>query len=210
MMKRVLLLLLAFSAITFTASAGDKNKDKKTASGKSATTTSANEKEVNWMSLDDVQAAMKKQPKKVLIDFYTGWCGWCKVMDKKTYSNPDIIKYINDNFYAVKFDAERKDTVSFLNKEYSFKTEMRANDLAIQLLGGRLSYPTTLIMMEQFQNPQPIPGYLDVVKMETILKYLNENKYLTVKWEDYQKDFKPVFKEIPEVPAAPGEKTLAH
>ncbi len=198
MMKRVLLLLLAFSAITFTATAGDKNKDKKTA-------TSVNEKEVHWMSLDDVQAAMKKQPKKVLIDFYTGWCGWCKVMDKKTYSNPDVIKYINDNFYAVKFDAERKDTISFLNKEYGFTPEMRANAFAIQMLNGQLSYPTTLIMMENFQTPQPVPGYLDVAKMEMILKYLNENTYLTVKWEDYQKDFKPVFKEIPEASGTPGE-----
>lgn len=203
-MKRILLLLLAFSTITLTASAGDKNKNKKPAADKKATAKPANENEVHWMTMDEVQAAMKKEPRKVLVDFYTGWCGWCKVMDKKTYSNPEVIKYINAKYYAVKFDAERKDTISFLNKEYGFNPSARANELAVQLMQGRMSYPTTVILMEQFQNPQPIPGYLAVPQMETVLKYIGENAYLTKKWEDFQKDFKPEFKEIPEAAPTPG------
>ncbi|MBL7719576.1 MAG: DUF255 domain-containing protein [Flavipsychrobacter sp.] len=128
--------------------------------------------EVNWMTLDEVQAAMKKEPRKVLIDFYTSWCGWCKVMDRKTYSNPDVIKYINEKFYAVKFDAERKDTVMFLGKAYSFPIGNNANELALELLQGRLSYPSTVFLTEGFQSPTVVPGYLDVGKMEMVLKFL--------------------------------------
>lgn len=191
-------LLLAFLAFTFTATAGDKDKNKKT-SAKDAN------KEINWMTVDEVQAAMKKEPRKVLIDFYTGWCGWCKVMDRKTYTNPDIVKYINEKFYAVKFDAEQKESVMFLGKTYEFKAENRANAFAAELMGGRLSYPTTVFLMENFQNPAAVPGYLEVPKMETILTYLGENKHTSQKWEDYQKEYKPVFKLSPEegVPANP-------
>jgi thioredoxin-related protein len=202
-MKRVLLLLLAITTITFTASAGDKNK-KKPAADKKATAEAATENEIHWMTLDEVQVAMRKQPKKVLIDFYTGWCGWCKVMDRKTYSNPEIIKYVNDKFYAVKFDAERKDTVAFLNKEYGFQPEIRANGFAALLLGSQMSYPTTVFMMENFQNPQAVPGYQAVPQMEGVLKYLGENRYQSQKWDEYQKEFKPEFKEIPEAPPTPG------
>lgn len=201
MMKRVMLLLLAVASFAFTATAGDKDK-------KSATV--SNNKEINWLTLDEVQAAMRKEPRKVLIDFYTSWCGWCKVMDRKTYSNPEIIKYINEKFYAVKFDAERRDTVMFLNKEYPFNETRRTNEFAVFVMNGQLSYPTTVFMMENFQTPSALPGYQDVPKLEMVLKYLGEDTYKTVQFPEYQKAFTPTFKVLPEEPASPAEKQMAH
>lgn len=212
MMKRVMLLLLAVVSFAFTATAGDKDKKKKADTDKKSATTAAsttNDKEINWMTLDDVQAAMRKEPRKVLVDFYTSWCGWCKVMDRKTYSNPEIIKYINEKFYAVKFDAERKDTVSFLNKEYGFNPQKRANEFAVLLIGENLSYPTTVFLMENFQTPSALPGFQDVPKMEMILKYLGENTYKSTQFPEYQKAFVPTFKVLPDVPVSPGG-TPAH
>ena len=147
--------------------------------------------EIHWMSIQDAEQKMKEHPKKVLVDVYTGWCGWCKTMDKKTYSNAALIKYVNDNFYAVKFDAEQKSTIHFLGKEWKYQPENRVNALAIDLLHGRLSYPTTVIMEENFKSAEPIPGYLEVPVMESILKYFGDNHYLHMKWPDYQKTFKP-------------------
>jgi thioredoxin-related protein len=193
-MKRALLLLMSVTALSVAAIAGDKDKK------------SAEKAEINWMTLDQVQAAMKKEPRKVLIDFYTSWCGWCKVMDRKTYSNPEIVKYVNEKFYAVKFDAEQRDTVLFLGKTYAFKPENRTNEFAMEVLGGQLSYPTTVFMTENFQNPSAVAGYQNVQMMETILKFLGENKYQTTKWEDHQKEYKPGFKELPEEPGTAPAK----
>lgn len=195
MMKRALLLMLCVAALSTMAMAGDKGQ-------KTAAENKAENAEIKWMTLDEVQAAMKKEPRKVLIDFYTSWCGWCKVMDRKTYSNPEIIKYVNEKFYAVKFDAEQKESVLFLGKTYNFKPENRANEFAIEVLGGNLSYPTTVFMTENFQNPSAVPGYQNVTMMETVLKFLGENKYQTMKWEDHMKEYKPEFKEIPEAAGA--------
>src|SRR5690606_20911058 len=89
---------------------------------------------INWLTIDEVQVAMKKQPKKVYMDVYTDWCGWCKVMDRKTFSNKDVIKYMNKHFYAVKFNAERQDSIRFLGKWYGFQPENRANALAVELM----------------------------------------------------------------------------
>lgn len=205
MMKRVMLLMLAVASITFTAGAQDKKK-KAGADKKSVAVSN----EINWMTLDEVQAAMRKEPRKVLIDFYTDWCGWCKVMDRKTYSNPEIIQYINEKFYAVKFDAERKDTVSFLNKEYGFSPEKRANEFAAFVMNGQMSYPTTVFMMENFQTPSALPGYQDVPKLEMVLKYLGEDTYKTVQFPDYQKSFTPTFKVLPEPQVSPGAQPAAH
>lgn len=184
-MKRVFLIVLAVFALTPVMMAG--NKKKKAAKEK---TTTVDSTEIHWMSLDDVQVAMKKEPKKVYMDIYTDWCGWCKVMERKTFSNKNVIKYINKNFYPVRFNAELKDSINFMGKMYGFVPAQRANEFAIQLLQGRMSYPTSVILEENFQNPAAIPGYLDVPTMEKILTYIATNTYKTVKYPDYEKDFK--------------------
>jgi uncharacterized protein YyaL (SSP411 family) len=60
---------------------------------------------VKWLTFEEAIALHKENPKKVLIDLYTDWCGWCKVMDRETYSNAEISTYINENFYPIKFNA---------------------------------------------------------------------------------------------------------
>ncbi len=146
--------------------------------------------EIHWMDMDDVQVAMKKEPKRVYVDIYTSWCSWCKVMDKKTFTNPNVIKYINENFYAVRLNAEQKGDIRFMGKMYGFNNEKRANDLAVTLMGGNMSYPTTIIMDANFQNPRPIPNYLDVPTIEMVLKYFIQEKYRTTPFDQWQKDFK--------------------
>lgn len=50
----------------------------------------------------------KKENKYILIDFYTDWCGWCKVQDTATWEDPMVAEYINENFVAVKLNAEKE------------------------------------------------------------------------------------------------------
>ncbi|WP_276132800.1 thioredoxin family protein [Polluticoccus soli] len=190
-MKRVLLFVLLLLAISPMTYAGEKKKKK-------------NNKEagIKWMTWTEAQAKMKKQPKKVWVDVYTDWCGWCKVMDKKTFSDPQVIKYMNENFYSIKFNSEKDDSISFMGKLYTIKPENKVNDLAIELLRGQMSYPSSIYMEENFQNAAAIPGYQPVPQMELLLTYLTSGKYKTVSLEDYQKTFVGTWKEN-EAPAAP-------
>lgn len=184
-MRRLLLLALAVFSFSAIAMAGD---NKKKAAAK---TTATSENEIHWLTLDEVQEKMKKDPRKVYIDVYTDWCGWCKVMDKKTFTNPEVIKYLNKHFYAVKLNAERQDDIRFMGKMFSYVPEYKANMLAVELMKGQMSYPTTVILEEQFQNPQPVPGYLDVNIMEKVLKYFGENHHKKTKFQDYEQAFVP-------------------
>ncbi len=186
-MKRVLLLFIALVMAGTVANATDKNKK---------ATTPAAKNEIEWISFDEAEKRMQKEPRKVWIDVYTDWCGWCKVLDKKTFSHPEVIKYMNTKYYAIKFDAERLDSISFGGKKWGFMPEYKANALAVQLMNGQMSYPTSIVMMENFQSPSPIPGYIAVPQIEGILKYLGEDTYKTTKFEDYNKTFTPTWKEI--------------
>jgi thioredoxin-related protein len=202
-MKKFLLLVLAVLAITPFAMADKKKKAKEE---KKVEANADDSTEIHWLSLDDVQVAMKRQPKKVYMDVYTTWCGWCKVMEKKTFTNPNVIKYINKNFYAVRLDAERKDSINFMGRMYGFAPQYRANTFAVELLRGQMSYPTSVILEENFQNPVPVPGYMDVAMMEKVLKYLGENIYKTKQFPEYEKDFVATWVD----PNAKAEPVKAH
>src|SRR5438105_148312 len=69
---------------------------------------------IHWMSFEKAVELTQKKPKHIIIDIYTSWCGPCKMMSKNTFQNPVIAKFINEHYYAVKFDAESFDTVKFV------------------------------------------------------------------------------------------------
>lgn len=148
---------------------------------------------IKWMSFEEAVEKNRKNPKKIFIDVYTSWCGWCKVMDKNTFTDPVIIEKMNKYFYAVKLDAEMRDTVRAGGKLYvnaGPAGSRSSHQLAIALLNGKMSYPTTVYLDENINMLSPVPGYMKPADMEPILDFYGENYYKTVSWEEYQKNYK--------------------
>src|SRR5690606_31206392 len=75
--------------------------------------------EIKWMSMDEALAAQKKKPKPIFMDVYTDWCGPCKMLDKQTFHDKAVVDYINENYYAVKFNAEGTGDITYKGKKYS-------------------------------------------------------------------------------------------
>lgn len=148
------------------------------------------EEGVKWISVNEVDALYAKEPRPILIDVYTSWCGWCKVMDKKTYTNEKLATYINTHFYAVKLDAETNEKLIFNNKTYSFDAAARSNSFAVYLLGGQMSFPTTVLLASPDSGPAPMAGYLKPEEMEAPLKYFGEKAYAAKSYNDFSKELK--------------------
>ena len=144
---------------------------------------------INWLNLNELSAAYAKQPKPIIIDVYTSWCGWCKIMDKETYGNDKVAAYINENYYAVKFDAESRDSVVLGTKKYGFNNAYKANDLAVYLLFGRMGYPTTVLLAAIDAQPAPLSGFLKPAELEPPLKFFGDGVYKTKNFPDFMKEF---------------------
>jgi thioredoxin-related protein len=140
---------------------------------------------INWLTLEEAAALTKKEPRKMVIDVYTDWCGWCRKMDKSTYTNPAVAEYINQNFYAVKLDAEGKDPITINGKTYQFNAQYRSHEIAITLLKGQMSYPSTVYLDEKMAILSPVPGYLDATAFKNIAVYFGENHYKKKTFQEY-------------------------
>jgi thioredoxin-related protein len=150
------------------------------------------ESKIKWYSFEEAYNLIKKKPKKIFIDMYTDWCGWCKKMDSETFANPVIAEYMSKNFYCVKFNAERKDTVvidgqTFVNPNP--KGQRSTHKLAVELLRGKLSYPSFVILNEKGQSLTVLAGYQRAPEFEKVLNWFGSDAYLKTQFEDYKVDF---------------------
>ncbi len=131
--------------------------------------------QLEWLTIEEANDILKEGTnKKFVVDVYTDWCHWCKVMDKKTFSDPEVISYLNENFHMVKFNAEQKESVLHKGKEYIWQSMGRngVNGLGIELLNGRMSYPSLVYLNEKFETILISPGYKEPQQLMGELKSL--------------------------------------
>lgn len=146
---------------------------------------------IKWVSIEEAEKLNKTAPKKIMIDLYTDWCSWCKVLDQKTYSDPKVYEYVNTNFYAVKLNAEQKESVVFQGKTYALNPalgKVGVNQLAYDLgnSNGRIGYPTIVFLDEKLVKLETDAGYKEVPAMLSKLKFYGDNNYKTMNWQQYQ------------------------
>lgn len=159
--------------------------------------------EINWMTMNDALEAQKKQPKKILMDAYTTWCGPCKLMDQKTFTNKDVVNYVNKHFYPVKFNAEGTEEIqykdfNYTNPNYDPNRKGRNSQHffanALKITG----YPSLVFFDEESNVIAPIMGYRTPEQLEIYLKMIARDDYkdLTTAdaWQKYEKGFKGSFK----------------
>jgi thioredoxin-related protein len=159
--------------------------------------------EIEWMSMNEALEAQQKEPKKIFMDVYTTWCGPCKLLDKNTFQNEEVAKFINDNFYAVKFNAEGTEKVDYQDYVYTNPNHdpKRKGRNSQHLFAHALkvsAYPSMVFFDEESNIIAPITGYHTPKDLEVYLKMIASNDYkdvtTTEAWKEYEANFEGTFK----------------
>jgi thioredoxin-related protein len=155
--------------------------------------------EVKWYTVEEAFELTRKNPKKIFIDFYTTWCGWCKVMDRNTFSHPTIISMLNSDFYPVKFNAESTKDITIGGRTFKgqriettpegLKRKL-PNEFAYAYMQGKMSFPTTSYLDERFALLSSVPGYQNPDNLEVILAFFATNAYKSQQWGDFSKKYR--------------------
>jgi thioredoxin-related protein len=151
--------------------------------------TDAKANELRWYTWTEASELQKTKPKKMFIDVYTDWCGWCKRMDKNTFSDAEVSAYLQENFYPIKLNAEQREDIVFGRDTFKYVTMDNGrgvHTLAYSLLDGRLGYPSVVFLDEQYRRIMISPGYKEVPDIMKELKFAAEEHYDSTSWEAYK------------------------
>ena len=118
----------------------------------------------------------------------------------QTFTNPDIIAYINEHYYAVKFNAEGNESISFkgvnyVNPSYNPDNANRRNGThnftkAIAPVNGKIAYPTIVYLNEKLEIIAPVQGFWKKEQYMPLLHFIAEEIYLTpTPFDTYQQEF---------------------
>jgi len=126
---------------------------------------------MKWYSMDEVADLQTIDSRPVIVDVYTDWCKWCKVMDQKTFSDVDFSNYLNSNFYMVKLNAESKTPIHYKGKNYTYVNNGRRgyNELAVELCQGSLSYPSFVVLDKNLDVLEVTRGFKSVDQFKLFL-----------------------------------------
>ncbi len=129
-----------------------------------------NPTELKWLDWNTGYPLAKKQNKIILVDAYTDWCGWCKKMDRDTYTNSDIIKMLNKDFVVIKFNPELENIVYELDGN-----KISGRELFGQLTQGKSTgFPTTYFINPNKKQIQVAAGYLGPDDFKKVLNQIIE------------------------------------
>jgi len=94
------------------------------------------------ISFDEAMVAAKQENKLVFIDFYTDWCGPCKMMARDVFPQKNVGDFLNEKFVCVKLNAEKD------GKEQAARFQVKA-------------YPTFLVLNTKEEIQLEMKGAMD-------------------------------------------------
>ena len=146
-------------------------------------------KAIKWITFEEALKLNQKKPRMIFVDIYTDWCGWCKKMDTETFSDPVVASYINKKYYAVKFNAEQAEAITFKEQEFVNPNPGKSrstHQLAMALLKNEGVYPSYVILDRASDWIFKLKGYKTSGELMPILRYYGDGDYKKMSLGEYQ------------------------
>jgi thioredoxin-related protein len=120
---------------------------------------------ITWYEYEKGKKKAARSDKKILMYFRTGWCGYCKKMEKQTFKNTKVVSFIKKNFVPVMIDGEK--------------------DVKTAAEYGVFSYPAYWFLSPEGAKLRTTKGYIQPDIYLQILKFMESDSYETMKFNEY-------------------------
>lgn len=120
---------------------------------------------INWLTFDQGQKKGQAQKQKFFLYFYADWCGYCRKLEKETFTNKDVAKFINANFIPVRINSDRLPKVT----------------ARFQVQG----FPHMKFLTPKGEDIGSLPGYLDANQLLPMLQYIGSDSYLKMSFKQF-------------------------
>lgn len=107
--------------------------------------------QLNRVQFEQIDSLQTMEKRNVIVFIHTDWCKYCTVMKSKTFKNKEVIKTLNEKFYFIDFNAEKKRKIAFNHSTFAFKpngANSGVHELATELgtIKNQISYPVLCIL----------------------------------------------------------------
>lgn len=130
-------------------------------------------------SFEEILKLAQKDKKKVVVNVYADWCSWCKKMERETFPNQDVQKELKRNFYFYRMNGESNDIVEYDGRKWTKAQLTKAF--------GIRGFPATIFLNYNSQPITVLPGYVDAQTFTNILKYIGDDLYTKMTFDDFMK-----------------------
>jgi thioredoxin-related protein len=132
---------------------------------------------VEWLPIDQALTKAQETGKKILVDVYAPWCGFCRRMHAETFSDPSVSKYIAENYVATRVDGDSDRQYNFMGRSFT------GTQLAGQL--GAQGFPTTVFLFSTGQYLTPLSGFVPSEMFVPVLQYISTDAFESQSFEEF-------------------------
>lgn len=170
-MKKYFPLLIVFAVVLIVMSCSEVDSQTKSKQKANVENKSGKAMETNFvLNFNEGLDKAAKEKKNMIVDFYTDWCHWCKVMDEKTFANDSVAAKLSKRFVTVRINAESPtEKATFQGKEF---TNIELTQ-AFRVSG----FPSLAFISPEMEVITVIPGYIQAEQFNHILDYIDQECY---------------------------------
>jgi thioredoxin-related protein len=120
---------------------------------------------VVWRDYEEGMAFAEKTNKPIMITFLSDRCRYCNLMEKKTFSDREVVRALNEKFVSIKVDVSRN---AMLARMY-----------------GATYLPTTVFITPQEEGIGKLIGYRSPYDLLLVLEFVGDGFYQRMSFEDF-------------------------
>ncbi len=122
-------------------------------------------KSVQWLDYHKAREQARTESKPLLINFTAKWCKYCKKMKAETYTDPEVIAYLRENYVTALVDTDKEQAIA---QEYFVR-----------------GLPTIWFLTSEGEKITNLPGFVDAPTFRLILSFIASGAYLETTFSEY-------------------------